>query len=189
MIRAIIFITPLILGAGFAFAGAWIPVKAALAQHLLSHAWERTLSGEPFAKPWPWADMAPAFKLDFAGKEMIVLGNDSGEALAFGPGWLPQSARPGTPGLALIAAHRDTHYNAIGALHAGDTITVPAPSGADMTYSVQTSRVVTANASGLTADWPGEWLGLVTCWPLGSDRQTDERYVVLAERIPLESIP
>ena len=43
--------------------GAWIPVKAALAQVLLDNAWRETLySGQPL-KPWPWADTWPVARL------------------------------------------------------------------------------------------------------------------------------
>ena len=55
------------LGAWELGHGAWIHAKAQLAQYLLQRAWERTLRGEPAAKPWPWADTWPVARLRGAG--------------------------------------------------------------------------------------------------------------------------
>ena len=64
----------LALGGAWQLAlGAWIPVKAALAQVLLEQAWRRTLAGEVRARPWPWADTWPVAALEVGGERLIVL--------------------------------------------------------------------------------------------------------------------
>ena len=64
--------------------GLWIPVKAVLAQQLLDLAWERLQNGVSDARPWPWADILPAFLLSLPGHDrtFVVLDNSSGEAMA-----------------------------------------------------------------------------------------------------------
>lgn len=44
-------------------SGAWIYVKAQLAQVLLQRAWAGTLAGQQDVKPWPWADTWPIARL------------------------------------------------------------------------------------------------------------------------------
>ena len=104
----------LMLAAGLGLDGLWIHAKAALAQLLLARAWVRSDHGRHARRPWPWpwADMAPIARLSAPRlhQGLIVLDDDSGQALAFGPGWIPGSAMPGTHGLSAISAHRDTQF-------------------------------------------------------------------------------
>ena len=60
--------------------GAWIYVKAQLAQYLLQHAWVRTINGEHNVKPWPWADTWPLARLyvPHYGVDLIALAGASG---------------------------------------------------------------------------------------------------------------
>src|SRR5262249_61701653 len=84
LIRRIVFITLLTLGAAFTVAATWIPVKAQVAQILLLRAWDRTRAGTATAKPWPWADTWPVGRLRVPrlGVDEIVLAGASGNALA-----------------------------------------------------------------------------------------------------------
>src|SRR5262245_861260 len=92
--------------------GAWIRAKPRLPSTLLPKAWARTARGEPHARPWPWADTWPVARLRVPahGVDLIVLSGVSGRTLAFGPGHVPESAAPGTPGTAIVIGHRDTHF-------------------------------------------------------------------------------
>lgn len=56
-------------------SGAWIYVKAQLAQVLLQRAWAGTLAGQRDVKPWPWADTWPVARLvvPSLGIDQIVL--------------------------------------------------------------------------------------------------------------------
>jgi sortase A len=112
--------------------GAWIQAKAWLAQGLIGHAWERTLQGEPSAKPWSWADTWPVARLSAPrlGVERYVLAGADGAAMPFGPGHVHGTALPGTAGNSVIAGHRDTHLAFLRRLRIGEALVVERPDGA-----------------------------------------------------------
>src|SRR5439155_1634919 len=111
--------------------GAWIHLRARLAQHLLQRAWARTARGETRARPWPWADTWPVARLRVPAHDvdLIVLSGVSGRTLAFGPGHAPASAAPGAPGTAIITGHRDTHFRFLEHMKPGDELLVELPGG------------------------------------------------------------
>ena len=92
--------------------GAWLWAKAEVGQWLLERAWARVQGGEASAAPWPWADTQPVARLaaPAQGIDLIVLAGASARTLAWGPGHLAGSARPGDPGHVILTAHRDTHF-------------------------------------------------------------------------------
>src|SRR6476661_8774911 len=92
--------------------GAWIYVKAQLAQYLLQRAWVRTMNGERDVKPWPWADTWPVAKLQAPHYriELIVLAGASGRTLAFGPAVVNGVIEMDGHGTLIISGHRDTHF-------------------------------------------------------------------------------
>jgi len=117
-------------GCAFLIAGAWIPVKADLAQQLLDRAWTATVEGSAGQRapqrPWPWADTWPVARLTLptSGRALTVLAGASGRNLAFGPALMDGSAPLGAPGVSVIAGHRDTHFSALGKLSIGDRFTL-----------------------------------------------------------------
>jgi sortase A len=168
-------------------AGLYIPAKAALAQFLLERAWAKTQSGESSVKPWSWADISPVAEIEVPRlhRRAIVLEGASGEAMAFGPGHMPDTARIGTDGTAIIAAHRDTQFRFLGELKPGDEIAATTADGRRSSYRVVAMRIVRAEASGLDpADKgpTGSRLALVTCYPFSGVLHSPLRYVVLADR-------
>jgi sortase A len=175
----------LVAGALIAAQALFIPAKAQVAQALMANAWERQLStGDP-ARPWPWADFTPAAKLAFPAQNKIVLAltDAAGESLAFGPTLMAASVKPGTRGVAVFAAHRDTHFAFIGQLKPGDPVSVEMPDG-EKTFRVTRSEVVRWDASGIqTRDNGPPRLALVTCWPLDAKTRGPMRYVVWAELV------
>ncbi|HHS99584.1 MAG TPA: class GN sortase, partial [Thiomicrospira sp.] len=68
-----------ILGAVFILYGAYIPVKAKVAQYLIHQSWNESRSSGKDVKPWDWADMHHVMKLSFAKyqQELIVLEGDT----------------------------------------------------------------------------------------------------------------
>ena len=179
------FLTTALLLAGLLLFGngAYMKAKAGLAQVLLAQAWEKTLAGDTNARPWPWADITPAARLEYPRLDAatIVLTGTSGQALAFGPGLMHGSAAPGQPGLTLLAGHRDSHFAFLQRARPGDTLTLTGPDGVAHTYRVSETRIVDADASGLLPGGNGPaTLALTTCYPFGALTPTPQRFVALA---------
>lgn len=173
------------------FQAGYIHAKALVAQVLLERAFSQSLvSGVP-VKPWSWADIAPEALVEIPrlGERAIVLSGSSGQALAFGPGHVSGTPKPGEPGTAVIAAHRDTHFAFLGDLEAGDLVRVTARDGIIAEFRVTGSRIVRWDRSGIaTRGHPGEpaRLVLATCWPLDARSDGPLRYLVEAEAIGTE---
>jgi sortase A len=180
----------LVAGALIAAQALYIPAKAQVAQVLMSSAWERQLSTGNPARPWPWADFTPTAKLVFPeqNRSILAVSDASGESLAFGPTLMAASVTPGERGVAVFAAHRDTHFAFLGSVKPGDEIEVQLPHGKE-TFRVTGSEVVRWNASGIqTHDGGKPRIALVTCWPLDAKVSGPMRYVVWAERVSPEPL-
>ena len=175
----------LLLAAATVQAGQalWIPAKAALAQQLLERAWTRAALDDAIVKPWPWADTWPVARLSSPrlGAAAIVLAGASGEALAFGPGLVSGSARPGDPGNAIIAGHRDTHFSFIEGLTEGDRLVLEQPGGQRGTYTVAAVAIVDSRDTVIDTESAESWVTLVSCWTFDAvDPGGPMRYVVSA---------
>lgn len=153
----------------FSFAqGGYMLAKAHVAQYLLSQAWQTNtnqhtengadLQNEETNKPWPWADFYPIAKLSFdrLDKTHIVLNNDSGQALAFGPGlnqFQGYNGESSSTEVVVISAHNDTHFSILNELRLNDTVSLTLKSGIKQTFNVnklevidlQTEQLVIAN--------------------------------------------
>jgi sortase A len=178
-------VAALAVAGGLALSASWIHAKAALAQVLLERAWARSDHGRRMQRPWPWADIAPLARLSVPRlrQDLIVLDGASGQALAFGPGWTPGTARPGTRGLAVISAHRDTQFSFLKALRPGDRLHLDGPAGGS-DYRVDSSRIVDSRQYGLPTADSLDGLWLVTCYPFDAIMPGGPlRYVVQARRV------
>ncbi len=165
--------------------GAWIYVKAELAQILLDRAWTQVKAGDDGAKAWPWADASPVARLSLPerGIDHIVLAGASGRNLAFGPGHLHGSAKPGEDGSCVVAGHRDTHFAVLEEIEPGERVVLERPDGLRTTYRVQATEVVDEHETSVLADLGGSTLVLITCWPFDTPVPGGPlRYVVFAER-------
>lgn len=174
-------------GALVAFA-LYIPAKAAVAQVLLEQAWQRVQAGDAHAKPWPWADITPIAEIVVPrlDERAIVLEGVNGQAMAFGPGHMPNTAAIGAEGTAVIAAHRDTLFAFLRRLVLGDLVSAETTDGSRTVYRVVATRIVRADASGIDPHDTGpngSRLALVTCYPFTGIVHSPWRYVVLADRV------
>jgi len=163
--------------------GAWIYVKARLAQQLLQRAWARTLQGEAAAKPWPWADTWPVARLRVPAHDvdLIVLAGVSGRTLAFGPGHAPGSALPGARGTAIVTAHRDTHFRFLERVARGDEIIVDVPGRRPARLRVHETSVIDSRTAVIRTEHASADLILMTCYPFDGLRPGGTlRYVVTA---------
>lgn len=173
-------------GIGLLGEGLWIKAKAGLAQVLLDRAFaESVASGKP-VKPWSWADTWPVARIAVPRLQAsaIALAGGSGQALAFGPGHLARTPKPGERGTTVFAAHRDTHFRFLGDLKVGDEIKVTRDDGITFTYETTGAEIVRWDQSKIDAGAPGYNLALSTCWPLDGQLGGPLRYVVHARLKP-----
>lgn len=166
--------------------GAYIPAKAWLAQELMQRAWTRTGTGEARATPWPWADTWPVARMTARSGEvdLIVLAGASGRTLAFGPGHMSISAMPGEVGNAVIAGHRDTHFQFLKDVQLGELLKVESSKGMRHLYKVVGVDIVDSRKGSLLLDTDAAMLSLVTCYPFDARESGGPlRYVVTARML------
>jgi sortase A len=142
---------------------AWIPIKAELAQWLIERSWEKTLSGETHARPWPWADTHAAAILHVPRQKVrqVVLAGNSGRNLAFGPVFADglENSRD-----RIISGHRDTHFRFLQNLQQGDLIRLETR-GSSSWFEVRYTDVVDSRYQELVLDPGMDRISLVTCFP------------------------
>ncbi len=163
--------------------GLYIYAKAELAQYLLASAWQQTKQNKHAIKPWPWADMWPVARLEVPAHNvnLIVLAGDSGRTLAFGPGHRFGSAAPGDIGNSIISAHRDTHFEFLKHLAAGDEIVIENQLGSKTYFTVSGIQVVDSRDARIPIDYDNAALTLITCFPFDTLTTGGPlRYIVVA---------
>lgn len=173
---------------GAAMSAETLPVsaKAWLTQRLIDRAWTQTLRGEADARPWPWMESAPVAKLSVPrlGKEFVVLKGNSGDVLAFAPGWHDGTDLPGRDGISLISAHRDTHFAFLQSLEIGDVVNVETPEGGLAVYRVEDLESVTEAEIQVRQEPPESVLLLSTSYPFANWQKGEAmRFVAVARRI------
>lgn len=181
-----------LLAAAACVAIAWacaIIAKAHAGQLLLEVAWKRAQASGAAPAPWPWADTRPVAKL-YAPRqrvERLLLEGASGRTLAWGPGVMDGTSRPGEHGNAIVTAHRDTHFRFLADVAIGDALIVERADGLQVRYRIVNTRIADAESLGIPRDADVPTLTLVTCWPFGAIRPGGSlRYVVVAEA---DSVP
>ena len=181
------FILPLLAVAGLILfgQGAYIHAKALVAQVLLERAFTKTIVTGRETKPWSWADTWPVARIEVRRlhASTIALAGSSGQALAFGPGHVELTPDAGERGIAVYAAHRDTHFRFLREVAIGDEIDVTRSDGRRFRYRADWSSVVLFDASGLDPLSNGYELVLSTCWPFDALTPGAERYLLHASMI------
>ncbi len=162
--------------------GITIHAKAMLAQVLLQRAFAEAIATGHAVKPWPWADTWPEARITVQriGASAIVLAGSSGQALAFGPGHVERTADAGESGVAVYAAHRDTHFRFLKDVTVGDEIDVTRQDGKTFRYRADGSSIVRFDQSGIDPSTGGHELVLTTCWPFDAIAHGPMRYVLHA---------
>lgn len=192
-LRGVVFVLALLLGIGSTAYAAYIPAKAWLAQILLEVAWARQARDGVATRPWPWADTTPVARIAQRrlGIEQIVLEGASGRVLAFGPGHVTGTARPGEVGNVAISAHRDTHFRWLEHLEQHDELELQTASGGWRLYTVREVSVHHESEVQLLAPGSGDQLRLITCYPFDAlNPGTEWRFVVTAAPWPApRSVP
>ena len=177
----LLFVVMAIAGCVQLWQGAYIFAKAQLAQYLIKNAWQDTLVNKQPTKPWPWADTWPVARLTIKQQDLFVLQGANIPVLAFGPGFLEYTARPGAVGNTAILGHRDTHFSVLREVGRGEVITLSHTSGS-IDYHIEDIKVVHKDQVPIV-NLPSEHvLTLITCFPFdGIAANTPWRYVVVAQ--------
>ena len=165
--------------------GVYIHAKAMLAQVLLQRAFAQSVATGRAVKPWPWADTWPEARITVPriGVSAVVLAGSSGQALAFGPGHVERTAEAGEPGIAVYAAHRDTHFRFLKDVAVGDEIEITRRDGKTFRYRADGASIVRFDQSGIDPFTVGQELVLTTCWPFDAIAHGPTRYVLHATMI------
>src|SRR5687768_13933426 len=144
--------------------GLFIHAKGLLAQVLLERAFAATVASGRTVKPWSWADTWPVARIEVKRLKVsaIALAGSSGQALAFGPGHVELTADAGERGIAVYAAHRDTHFRFLKDVAIGDEITVTRHDGRAVRYRAERTSIVRFDESGLDPLTGGHELVLST---------------------------
>jgi len=185
MPRVAIALVPALAGLLLFGHGVYIHAKALLAQMLLQRAFAETVATGHVTKPWSWADTYPVARIVVPRlhASAIVLAGTSGQALAFGPGHVEETPEAGERGVAVYAAHRDTHFRFRRDVRIGDEIDVTRGDGRTFRYRADSSAVVRFDASGIDPLARGYELVLSTCWPFDALVAGPERYILHASMI------
>lgn len=178
-----------VLGLILIGTGLYPKAKAVLAHHLLDKAWQQQLETGQKVSPWSGMEATPAFKLRMPNKSSVwVLNGWSGQALAFGAGFLPSSAFPGTEGAVMVAGHQDTVFRSLKDLSIGDRLQVDTPTH-QLMYQVDHIEVVDSRTRRLINDPSENRLILITCYPFSDATFGGPlRYVVSAMQIEVAVI-
>jgi sortase A len=165
--------------------GAYIHVKALVAQVLLERAFTQSIATGSIVKPWSWADTWPVARIVVKrlNATAVVLAGSSGQALAFGPGHVENTPNAGERGVAIYSAHRDTHFRFLKDVVIGDEIEVKRRDGQSFRYRADSSSVVRFDASGIDPSTADHELVLSTCWPFDAVIPGPMRYVLRATMI------
>ena len=137
-----------------------------------------TPSPPPSTAPAALAELSvPRLGLSWAVAEGVAAGT-----LRRAPGWIPGTARPGTPGNVGIAGHRDRHFRRLEEIAVGDELVLATPAG-PRRYRVDWTRVVSPQDTGVLAPTGADAVTLVTCYPFRWLGPAPDRYVVRATAV------
>lgn len=194
----------IIIGSLSCIEPIYIFSKAILAQQFLNNAWKTTLENKGKAtKPWQWADTFPVAKLSLLGSNnmqqlsaqpelkqlhnkntlasWIILSGMTGRTMAFGPGWLQDSAKPNHIGNTVISAHNDSHFNILAQVNIGDTLTLEDSEGLTITYRINEMKIVDQSSNNAYQFSEKKMITLITCYPFEiSKAPKTKRLVVTA---------
>ena len=174
----------LVVGAVYLSMGAYIHVKALLAQYLLEKSWQQSKITQQVVKPWSWADTYPLARLTVQklGVNLIVLSGASGRTMAFAPAHVNGTSLPNQQGSIVLTGHRDTHFRFLQNIKINDKIHLEAMNGGITEYQVVDTQIVHQSHHELLQPNQESTLILITCYPFdGIQPNTEWRYVVLAK--------
>lgn len=157
---------------GFAYIGSgfYIHAKAAFAQELLERSWGETLEQGASHRAGAWAEAWPMARLTFPqyDVDLLFLEGARDQTGALGHGRKPAIARLGRPGMAIIAAHRDTRFRFLEKVRTGDEFWIESADGSRHRYAVVDTAILDSGVVSARGDHTRSTLVLLTCYPLDS---------------------
>ena len=140
----------------------YLIAKAKLAQTLIERSWSKEHN-----QPWPWADTRPVARLVIPDLDLdsYVLSGATGAILAFAPGMVSGSAEPGTNGVTMIAAHRDTHFEPLQDIKPNSVIRIQNTDKQWHQYRVTNIHVADSRIDAIEPLVDDSRVILVTCYP------------------------
>jgi len=112
---------------------------------------------------------------------MVFEGDDTG-ILKIGAGHIPGTSLSPGKGNVGIAAHRDTFFRPLGAIHTNDVIAWRTPAG-NVRFAVTRTEIVRPSDISVLSQAPGRDLTLVTCYPFSYIGHAPKRFIVYAQRL------
>ena len=170
-----------IAGLIFLFLAFKIEIKARVAQYLLNNAWNKTIETGDEYEPWPGFDGYPILKLKIPKFKLqqIVLSNTSGQSLAFGPSFHPETYLPKENKITAISSHRDSHGYYIRDLKINDFVILEDKENNKFTYKVKNFKIINVENKDFQFNKTSNQLLLITCYPLDAIISgTKLRYIV-----------
>lgn len=168
-------------GAALSLDAAYLPVKAEVAQMLLTSALKEGLeAGEP-VRPWSWADMEVVGRIAHPalGEEDVILRGGAGQAMAFGPAMITAP----DANVDVFAAHRDTHFDWLKEVKIGDRLALDLVGRGRGDYEVMGTQILRWDQFTLPQSSGRRLIALATCYPFDSDEQGPLRYIVWARAV------
>ena len=95
----------------------------------------------------------------------IILAGMTGRTMAFGPGWLQDSAKPNKHGNTVISAHNDSHFSILENVNIGDTFILEDQSSGKEQYQITTMGIVNEHDNTAYEYSEQKMLTLITCYP------------------------
>ena len=155
-------------------------------QHQLQVQWQAQTKVESIsAQPPAASDYGGVTLLSIPkiGLHAGILDGTDRKSLLLAPGHLKDTAWPGDPGNAVVAAHRDTFFRRLHELGVGDEIFV-LRKGGRFRYVVTKKLVVDPEDAGLIEPTSDSRLTLITCYPTYYIGPAPNRLVVVGQLRP-----
>jgi LPXTG-site transpeptidase (sortase) family protein len=135
-------------------------------------------------------DVIGQLEIPRLGVSVMVFEGDDAGILRQGAGHIPGTVDSPGNGNIGVAAHRDSYFRPLGAIHVNDLIALKTPEGTSK-FAVTEAKIVQPSDVGVLARAPGRDLTLVTCYPFFYVGSAPERFIVHARLIKRqdESLP
>jgi len=163
---------------------SWTLHQRATAQRFAKEWLDRTpeIHRPTLAPPMRHGDVVGELDIPRLRLSVMVFEGDDAGILSEGAGHIPGTALPPGAGNIGIAAHRDTYFRPLRAIHANDVIALKTPAGTSQ-YAVTETAIVQPSSIGVLSRAPGRDLTLVTCYPFFFVGPAPERFIVHARKI------